>query len=1046
MPVAPKVSKPSPNPLDLEVARAIAEQGEEARANSRWLVSSAKDLFASTLREDAPLLAALSAALPRLRSDQTVVLVDRPDELLLARLDRPGSVFETLQGIERREIAASEILHSDAPVPRLEQPLELHRYAFVHGAHEAAPELPPVGAELAAALRAQASKASGVTPAALDEALALIRLENERQVRRAPPDEIARLTALLVRCRAQGGFLLDVLPPDGKGAHAFPSVLFAVANPPPRGYLMQVTEVMNQLDLGIRRSLAFSATVDGQRYFLASFRVEDRKGGPLPVDGETFRVLRRQIFATALVPADGPTYRDLVLPRVMTVEDAGLVKAFIGFTHTSCAHNQADRFTHEDVVRAFLFHPEMTLQLVRLFKTRFDPALTGREARWKKELAEVEHEVAAHNTGHRLLDEFRRSLFRTAVLFVKHCLKTNFFVDEKQALAFRLDPRYLDELGPEFTADLPPERPFRVTYFSGRHGLGYHIGFADIARGGWRTIITTDRDDYVTVANRVFRENYVLAHTQHLKNKDIYEGGSKLVAVLQLPARSDAPGGRALVLAQLQRAFMNAFLDVFVTKDGRALDPRVVDHYGEDEPIELGPDENMPDSMIEEVAVLSERRGYILGRGVMSSKKVGINHKEYGVTSTGVMAFAEIAMREVLGIDIRKAPFSVKLTGGPNGDVAGNAMHLLLERCPGVAIKLVIDGTGVLYDPAGLDHAALGKIVLRADAEGFDPAALHPGGFVLYRNQRRADGMRQLHRRMDMTADGPKESWVTLDEFHELFDNLVFTVPADLFIPAGGRPETIDASNCEKFLLPDGKPSSPVVVEGANSFITPDARRRLQQAGAVVLRDASANKCGVISSSYEIMGNLLLEEREFLAHKAEYVRDVLAILERRAVDEATVIFRRHREAGGKKLYTEISEALSVEINQHKARLFRHFQAHPEPHLQSPWREVLLAHLPRIIRERAAFRTRLERLPSKYRSAILAAELATAMVYRKPLEPDFDAALTSYAGAMFPAKPAASATPSRAKAAAKAKPAPAPRRRPRPAARPKPAARKAVRRR
>ena len=37
------------------------------------------------------------------------------------------------------------------------------------------------------------------------------------------------------------------------------------------------------------------------------------------------------------------------------------------------------------------------------------------------------------------------------------------------------------------------------------------------------------------MANTLFRENYVLAHTQHLKNKDIYEGGSKMVVVINAP-------------------------------------------------------------------------------------------------------------------------------------------------------------------------------------------------------------------------------------------------------------------------------------------------------------------------------------------------------------------------------------------------------------------------------------------------------------------------------------------------------------------------------
>ena len=80
-----------------------------------------------------------------------------------------------------------------------------------------------------------------------------------------------------------------------------------------------------------------------------------------------------------------------------------------------------------------------------------------------------------------------------------------------------------------------------------------------------------------------------------------------------------------------------------------------MDYYGEDEPIELGPDENMHDAMIEAIAELSVRRGYVLGGGIMSSKRVGINHKEYGVTSTGVVTFAEIAMREQ-GVDIRQRP------------------------------------------------------------------------------------------------------------------------------------------------------------------------------------------------------------------------------------------------------------------------------------------------------------------------------------------------------------------------------------------------------
>jgi glutamate dehydrogenase len=383
----------------------------------------------------------------------------------------------------------------------------------------------------------------------------------------------------------------------------------------------------------------------------------------------------------------------------------------------------------------------------------------------------------------------------------------------------------------------------------------------------------------------------------------------------------------------------------------------------------------------------------------MSSKVVGINHKQYGVTSTGVVTFADIAMREQ-GINIRTDPFSVKFTGGPNGDVAGNAMRLLLERCPRVAVRLIVDGTGAVVDPNGLDRGELSRIVLKEDVEGFDPARLSPGGFLLYRNVRRTERLRELYKRVERTASGLAEAWVTVDEFHKEFTDLLFTVPADLFIPAGGRPETVDRSNWERFFASDGTATVRVIVEGANSFVTPEARTLLQGKGIVVIRDASANKCGVISSSYEIVANLLLREHEFLAKKEEYVRDVLAILEQRAANEAELIFRRHREANGKATFTDISNTISVEINTHYAKLFEFFQARPELCLQPLYRRALLAHLPRMIREQPTYRSRIKNLPPKYRAAMLAVEIAASIVYRGGFDRNFEEDLKGYVARMF----------------------------------------------
>jgi hypothetical protein len=43
---------------------------------------------------------------------------------------------------------------------------------------------------------------------------------------------------------------------------------------------------------------------------------------------------------------------------------------------------------------------------------------------------------------------------------------------------------------------------------------------------------------------------------------------------------------------------------------------------------------------------------------------------------------------------------------------------------------------------------------------------------------------------------------------------------------------------------------------------------------------------------------------------------------------------------------------------------------------------------------------VKKLPAKYRSAILAAEIATTMVYRRALEPNFEEALEEYVAEMY----------------------------------------------
>jgi glutamate dehydrogenase len=1009
--------------LSRDVLREIGASCGSAAANLQWLLTQMHPYFAITMQDEPEAIAALAVRLHALRQAERLMVVERPKRLIVARRNRPGSLYDTLEGLREREISYAQFIQSYGNLPGLQEGLELQRFEFDRKSHAeiaeaGAVKIPPrIRQEVAMALQEFYPQ---FDLRQLGQALRLLWLNSENYVRLSPAKRVAQALWMYRQSTQHGGIYFDVERVEDATAGREFRIMFAAANPPQIDFLVQTMEVFNRLGLGVRRAYCLTISNGVHPHFLGTFYVRSRDAALVDKGSELYGRLQQELYNTQILSTASPAYREFVTKGVMTGEEASLIDVFISFCHTNLAHSQPDRFGYEEVVRAFTRHPDLTLQLVRLFRLRFDPALTERALPCAEAFTAAEAAIAAYNTGRRHLDELRRTVYRTALLLIRHTLKSNFFVAEKQALAFRLDPVYLDALGAAFTADLPAERPFRVTFFFGRFGAGYHIGFSDIARGGWRTILTKGRDDYFTTAGTLFRENYVLAHTQHLKNKDIYEGGSKMVVLLDAADLSD----RELVtrrLHKLQYGFIHAFFDIFVTEQGQARDPRVVDYYVEDEPIELGPDENMHDAMVELIARESVRRGYILGIGVISSKKVGINHKEYGVTSTGVIKFAEIAMAE-LGLDIRRDPFSVKLTGGPNGDVAGNALRILLERSPRVQVRLVVDGTGVLYDPQGADHQALRRIVLRDDVEAFDQRALHEGGFLLYRNQRRTEGLRELHKKVSCGAEGLVEEWITVDEFNRDWNGLLFSVTADLFLPAGGRPETVDEGNWRRFFGQDGTPTMRAVVEGANSFLTPGARIELQKSGIVILRDASANKCGVISSSYEIIANLLLTEKEFLAHKERYVADVLEILERRAEEEARLIFKRRRESGNSALYTEISAAISQEINGHYARLFDWFRRHPQVSEEPLFRRAIEMHLPRMLREDSRYRQRLKALPEKYRYAILASEIASSLVYCGDREADFVHMLKGHlartmAGDKAPAARPSGSAPVRAAAAA-----------------------------
>jgi len=321
------------------------------------------------------------------------------------------------------------------------------------------------------------------------------------------------------------------------------------------------------------------------------------------------------------------------------------------------------------------------------------------------------------------------------------------------------------------------------------------------------------------------------------------------------------------------------------------------------------------------------------------------------------VVYIDVALNRVLGINPYEKPFTIKITGGPDGDVAGNLIKILYrEYGSNCKIVGIADGFGCAEDPHGLDSEELLRLV---------DESLPITSFS-------RDRLSSTGKCLDTTTE----------EGSAMRNTMHFRVKADMFVPAGGRPNTINADNWKQFLDPEtGAPSSSLIVEGANIFTTPEARELLfKHADVKIVKDSSANKCGVITSSCEVMASMLLTKDEFLNVKSELVADVLVKLKYLARLEAELLFREYKNYPGN--LPHFSERISNAIGKVTDAL-TDYLADVQPHeplfqdLMPLIRENLPKKLADVAWDRAA-----GRFPIQYQRNAIASTLASKLVYQE----------------------------------------------------------------
>ncbi|MDD2856898.1 MAG: NAD-glutamate dehydrogenase, partial [Desulfuromonadaceae bacterium] len=428
-----------------------------AEENAAWLQKQMSPYLFQAMADEEDALTLLAREMGRLKNNRHLILTDQEKQLVIACLNRPGSLYNSLRHIGDREISYAMFSHSNTNMPGIESELEIQRFEFDRRENHEIDLERNIDIPLSIIQKVRKELRSSFPSFDLKKFVRLLTIlwqNNENYIRMSPPSRVAYLVWLFDSANASGGLFLDIANVDRDG-RSETRLLFAVGNPPQGEFLLQLLEVFNRLDIGIRRAYCQTISNGIHPYFLGTFFVISRKGEDITPESSLVERLKRELCTTQILATSSPVYRDYVVEGLLSGEDAALVNSYISFCHTTLAHNQPERFGLEDVQSSFYDHPEMAQLLIKLFRIRFDPELTYREKLYVETLTEAEDAVEGYNTGHRWLDDIRRSVYRCALLLVTHTLKTNFFVVEKQDLAFRLDPGYLRMLGKEFTADLP---------------------------------------------------------------------------------------------------------------------------------------------------------------------------------------------------------------------------------------------------------------------------------------------------------------------------------------------------------------------------------------------------------------------------------------------------------------------------------------------------------------------------------------------------------------------------------------------------------------
>jgi glutamate dehydrogenase len=400
---------------------------------------------------------------------------------------------------------------------------------------------------------------------------------NETYVRGAEPRRFLKHMELFECVSGTEGMQVHIEEAPLKDASDHYWVDIAAANSMPQKALENAAHLLFLHKFDIARA-HLDVLDDGENGDVTLLRLLVSPIDHKPAMDECFTTLKHEMKRTKWLD---PATMDLAFDRYpwLGVNRGEVVTAFCSLMHPIMAKVNALAYSKANILDAVTKerYIPFAASIADLFLERFNPANPLSDEDLAKRSFDLRKSIDKD-----IEERTTTELLNKMIDIIGHTLKTNVYYPDRYALGLRLDPAIMEAEGEN------RDKPYGAIFIHGRRFNGYHVRFRDIARGGLRLVTPANPEILALESARHYDECYGLALAQQLKNKDIPEGGSKGVTLIDVTHKNATELWKNHIKRKSVKAFTDTILDLVVADK-----EHVVDLVGKKEVIYLGPDEQV---------------------------------------------------------------------------------------------------------------------------------------------------------------------------------------------------------------------------------------------------------------------------------------------------------------------------------------------------------------------------------------------------------------------------------------------------------------------